>query len=210
MVDQWETELYARHLAHRREDTMKRPFIDAAVLAAIGLVTVIALGCGRVLAGRPGAGVPPPPTPWAVGTPLPAPTIPTLTEEEVARAQEIFASDPRTERLLDGHPYVVEGIFPWLKSSNEIIGAWLSVSLTTPVDVEGEWPGMDYDETEETEPPYEEGTTRMEVRGLRRVDVLVDLQRGRMVSINPSEYTELIFLEEIELLTPPPEYPGGE
>ena len=191
---------------------MKRPFVDAGVLAAIGLITVIALGCGRALAGRPGAGVPSPPPPRLVGTPAPAPAIPTLTQEQVARAQEIFANDPRTARLLGGHPYVVEHVAPWLNASNEIIGAWLSVSLTTPIDVEGEWPLINYDETEETEPPYEEVTVRRIVRGLQRVYVLVDLQREKVVSIDyaPGGYTEVIPLEDTRRRTPPPEYPGGE
>lgn len=124
---------------------------------------------------------------------LPGPKTPELTEEEIARAKQIFANDPRVATLLGGE-YVIESIGSWLWEDHRKLGAFMTVTLASPANVEAEWPFVQH----EPDGTYKEMTWRVKVRGLRTVYASVDLQRGKVVYIQPARY-----IEEIRLETPP-------
>lgn len=168
------------------------------VVASVSSV-VLALALTAVLAVRtwaqPAPQGPPPP---AVAVPqpnIPGPRhpIPTLTPEQQAKAKELFANDLRAQTLFRGHEYVVGRLGPWLGTGGaRLIGVLMDVSLRQPATIEGDWPLITYDDTETTSPPYREDTVRMTVRGALKFHVLVDLQRERLVSINPFQPQEII------------------
>lgn len=181
---------------------MKRSVLIASFLGVVGIIVGSVVG-GIVLANR-SDNLPPPGFIPAEDTLSRASDIPTLTEDEIARAKEIFSKDPRTAALLGGLQYTITDIGPWLRNSNEKIGAVMEVSINPPADIDGKWPLADYDETQ-SPAPYREAQFHVEVHGLQRVHVLVDLVRGKLVAIDPYRYSSIIPKEEI-----PQKPPSGD
>ena len=82
----------------------------------------------------------------------------------------------------------------------------MDVSVGEVMDVEDGRPCVEHDESGTSDPPYQEATVAWNVLGLERVYVLVDLQIGKLVSLELAEYTEIVFLEDN---SPIPLPPGG-
>jgi hypothetical protein len=60
-----------------------------------------------------------------------------------------------------------------------------SRSLAELASFEVEWPYIKYDETEASFPPYQVHIHRIQAKNVKRVDVLLDLQRDAVVHILP-------------------------
>lgn len=171
---------------------MRRLLIIASVscvVLALALTTVLAMRAFAQSAPQ----VPVPPVvvdPQPNSVPKRAHSIPTLTPEQQAKAKELFTNDLRAQALFRGHEYLVRRLGPWLdKGEGTIIGVLMDVSLRQPATIEGDWPLITYDETETT---YREETLRATARGALKFHVLVDLQREKVVSINPFQPQEII------------------
>jgi hypothetical protein len=68
--------------------------------------------------------------------------VPSLTAEQIARAEEILASDPLANAILRGRHYTIDEWAPGIDSeagSNEIVGVSTLISLAEPISVEGVW-----------------------------------------------------------------------
>ncbi|MEE9249383.1 MAG: hypothetical protein V3U79_11920 [Dehalococcoidia bacterium] len=170
------------------------------ITAATGLVVVLIVGGvlgGLVAAGRLGGdGGPaerPPASPdvVTVGETLLGPEPLVLTDAELARAQELFANDPRAQALFAGRPYTLKRAGPWSTSSREKIGALMDFEFEQLFVIDGDWPHIQYDETEASVPPYQEFTRNFAVR-TDELMVLVDLVRERVVSIQPGIAAEIV------------------
>jgi hypothetical protein len=152
---------------------VKRSSLAAAVLAtaAAGMVML-----------APGRAGPPAPTP---GPSQASPAIPWLTEAEKSQAAHVLASDPRAKALFEEASYTVADIGPWTTSYQKRIGAVMTIRLDTPKSFPVvEWPAVQTDWGAGF-PHYRERTLPASATDVRDFDVLVDLNRARMVSLRP-------------------------
>lgn len=188
-----------------------RRFLTTGGIA--GLATIIAVSIilgGFVLAQRGGNGDPSDPSRLepvrAVGSAIPGPAPLILTEEEVARAEEVFANDPKAKALLAGRPYTIGKVMLWSTGAREKIGVQMDIIFPGQIVIKGEWPGIRYGETEGSTKPYEEAIIKATVR-VAKLEVLVDLVRGRVVNINPGGDGEVIDFTPPDGIAPPSPLP---
>jgi Concanavalin A-like lectin/glucanases superfamily len=115
---------------------------------------------------------------------------PTLTEAQRTQALNIVTSDPRFSAVIGSTSYSVTSTSAWTKLSGGLLGAEVDVDWATPQSINYAWPDIRYDDSEASTPPYTELTdseTYSDVTGLR---ILVDLNRGVMVSMQPDGTAE--------------------
>ena len=168
---------------------MKKVVVVVSALLVMGLVFGMVVG-GLALAGH--FGDEPPPIPSLVeNTVSHAADVPSLTENEIATARDILWNDSKMQSLVPGG-YIIERVAPWLSSSRQAIGALMEVSISPPVNVDGEWPFVDHDGVQSSNRPYQQTSAQLEVRGLQRAYVLIDLTEEELVSIDPIQYDHII------------------
>ena len=168
---------------------MKKVVVVVSALLVMGLVFGMVVG-GLALAGQ--FGDEPPPIPSLVeNTVSHAADVPSLTENEIATARDILWNDSKMQSLVPGG-YIIERVAPWLSSSRQAIGALIEVSISPPVNVDGEWPFVDHDGVQSSNRPYQQTSAQLEVRGLQRAYVLIDLTEEELVSIDPIQYDHII------------------
>lgn len=163
------------------------PNISAGVLV---ILAVAALTAAAVVIVRIGGGE----TPQEVGTPVPVATpvpakpaqpaqpvrgfhdddpdeeIPSLTENQVEEVKSLLSADPSLKALLAGESYAIRNMGPWTGSDREFIGALVDVKLDSPVSYDGLLPSRG-------------GQTKWRAQGIESLDILVDLNRGEVASI---------------------------
>ena len=125
-------------------------------------------------------------------------TSATLTPEERQRVEEIVRQDPVMAEITGDASYTVQDFGPWyagtVPSTGEelFVGGVATVLLSKSMQhVQRDWPFASYRQYFEAWPadvrakylPYSEGAERQVVDNLRRMDVQVDLTRGKLVSI---------------------------
>ncbi len=111
---------------------------------------------------------------------------PTLTPEQHATVVSIAEADPRVQNLLAGHSYTVRDVVPWSRVySDLLIGAEVTFSWDSPASMTTDWPGISYDNSETTNPPWTSSTNTYGVTGMTSLVVLVDLTGSLVVSIEP-------------------------
>jgi hypothetical protein len=104
----------------------------------------------------------------------------------------IAEGDSRVAALLAGHSYTVSAVLPWARINTDfLIGADITFSWEDPTTIETDWPMIAYDDYETQNPPYSESTTHFTASGTKSIDVLVDLTRGLVVSIEPGVEAEI-------------------
>jgi hypothetical protein len=130
--------------------------------------------------------------------------MPRLTAHERARTKRIVARDSRFMRIVGAHRYVFEQIGVWTTGRirrhgvERKIGAVLDVAVKPPRPlVVARFPLINYDKEERSFPPYKVRVFRLTVN-LKELMILVDLTRGRVVSIEAGEGSVVI---------PPPNTP---
>lgn len=191
----------------------RRGVLVAALVMLVGL-GVIAGVTGVVLAQQAGNGPPPAPT---VKAPAPGPqgvAYPTLNPTQEERAKSIFAQDSKTQSLLGKPQYTITRVGPWIDSgeSVQLLGALMQISFSAPIDVEGEWPAVEFPEPRTASPlPYRQIALRQSVGGLRVIHALVDLSLGQVVELRHWDYAQRTILEMPPGYPkpPPPGSPGG-
>lgn len=125
-------------------------------------------------------------TPQVLDEGLPKPNIPELTEDERAKALSTATNDSLVAQLLAGREYSIESVGVWHTSRGlQKLGAVIAFSLAQPAEIEIDWPVIEYDQTELATPPYQQGTRHYLAKGVHRLYVLVDLQRGQVVEVMP-------------------------
>ena len=150
---------------------------------------MVALLAGVVVAAQAcGGQQPAPPAAASVAAVSEPPlAIPSLTPAERERARELFMGDPRVRALLGDRPYTIEEVGVWHTPNGlRKIGAGLSVTLSEPATLEGEWPSLVYDPLERAFPPYETYLVRYRADGVAELLVRVDLDRGEVVWVDAS------------------------
>jgi hypothetical protein len=143
-------------------------------------------------------GISPSLQPWA--SPVEAskgPAVPALTDQEKALAKQIALADPRVRQLVAEKNYCVAQrwgdaavdtkIGVWHTSGDLAkIGAGLFIWFDQPCTLDYDWPVINYDEGKYAYPHYVETTIRHQSVA-KALEVMVDLQKGRVVSIEPVE-----------------------
>lgn len=119
------------------------------------------------------------------------PAEPTLTTQQEQTAISLAESDPRVVSLLAGRPHSASAT-AWMTVAQpaNLIGGLVTLSWDDPATLTTDWPAIDYDETEQTSPPYTEGTISYTGTGAESLDILVDLTRNAVVSIEPGVEAE--------------------
>jgi hypothetical protein len=117
-----------------------------------------------------------------------------LGQAQAARALELMKANPGFRSAVADVQYQVTKIGPWTTSNGpftrekkpELLGASVVVTLARPTELhDRKLPSAIYDVTEKTSPPYQEVTNRVTARGVSELMVLVDLKRGKVVSVTP-------------------------
>jgi hypothetical protein len=169
------------------------------------IVSVVLVGAGALLAFSPvGSAVeahveaafadPIAPIP---GPALPGPEPPQLSADEMARALDIARNDVAVKSLLAGRAYSPGKIGPWTTYRGAKIGAVMLLSLHEPATYAmREWPLLVYDESERSTPPYRQKSVRLQASNVRELMVWVDLNRSRIVGVDPGVGAQITVAEE--------------
>ena len=175
-----------------------------AILAAVALAALAIMASAAEDAdATPDAEIPvPTPAPATPATPVqdarveepdePDRELPTLTENRIAEVKSLLSADPSLKALLAGESYAVEGIGPWVSGEEwEFVGALVGIALNNPVDYDGFLPTAEsYGKPEDGSGElYVDGgrSYRLRARGIEKLDVLVDLNKNKVVTIEVSK-----------------------
>ena len=174
-------------------------FLATAALAALAIMASAAEDADA----PPDAQIPvPTPAPATPATPVqdapveepdaPDRELPSLTENQIEKVKSLLSADPSLKALLAGESYAIEGMGPWVSGEEwEFIGALVEIALNNPVDYDGFLPTAEsYDKPEDgSGDPYVDGgrSYRLQARGIEKLDVLVDLNKGKVVTIEVSK-----------------------
>lgn len=176
-------------------------FLAVAALAALAIIAI----AEDTDAPPPDAQIPvpvPTPAPATPATPVqdaqveepddPDRELPSLTENQIEKVKNLLSADPSLKTLLAGESYAIEGIGPWVSGEEwEFIGALVGIALDSPVDYEGFLPTAEsYEKPEDGSGElYVDGgrSYRLRAQGIEKLDVLVDLNKGKVVTIEVSK-----------------------
>lgn len=111
---------------------------------------------------------------------------PSLSSSQSARSVDLALADSHLASLIGGRSYSIGSPVVWTNSSGSVIGAALSVNFTTPASsIVGDWPSIRYDDSVASDAPYYTYTANYAATDVPSLDVSVDLNCGRVVSISP-------------------------
>jgi hypothetical protein len=156
---------------------------SASVLVASFAVAFAVLAAYQARAGDGKDRPPPLPEQPAQEAQLTERQIPSLTSTNSERATNIARTSPALTSA--GADLVVDRIGVWHEYSGVALGAVLEVTLQKPLTGVYEFPSMIYDEGETTSPPYTMTSYRVELTGISRLQMLVDLTKGEVVDVRP-------------------------
>jgi hypothetical protein len=170
-----------------------RERVVALALAVYLVAVVIVLAPVRGAAGGPSAGSLPPAAVPAADEPADraAPdsgAAPELAASQKLRADQALSTDQALSRALGGVPYTVVKAGPWTTdgAAPRVLGAAYVVAPQKPVALQGAaLPTALYDRTQQTDPPYQAVTNKVTASAVSQFLVLVDLEKGQVVSIVP-------------------------
>jgi hypothetical protein len=119
--------------------------------------------------------------------------VPSLTAEQIARAEEILASDPLANAILRGRHYTIDEWAPGIDSesgSNEIVGVSTLISLAEASSVEGTWlmkhdPGPGDPEGSDPQRVFVDFPECAAPNGVLKFFAVVDLTRGQLLQLEP-------------------------
>ena len=99
------------------------------------------------------------------------------------RAKRLAFDHPIVRRFVAGQSFAIDGVALWTKCDQSRLGALVEVVLTTPADFEADLPVTRFNR--KTNTAYEEGVAHVRARSMNTFWVKVDLNRNRVVAINP-------------------------
>ncbi len=113
------------------------------------------------------------------------PVIPTLSTDQQEWLTALALSEPRVQHLTRGLPYELGSVAPWLTPRDLILlGGVVELRFGGPVDLAGEWLGLNYDCTDTHWPPYQTIPYEASVAGADRLNVFVALASEQVVGIS--------------------------
>lgn len=123
---------------------------------------------------------------------LVAATVPQLTATQESTAVRLASEDKYIAHLLHSMTYQVAHVGPWnTEHGGRLIGVVLFVSLAHPTTLAGMWPTAVYEPAERKFPPYTERRIHFTATGVRSLLIEVDLNRGLVAGVMPSDYTSI-------------------
>jgi hypothetical protein len=141
----------------------------------------------------------------AVRDPVAERQAPTINGPYGTRAKRLAFDHPAVRRFVAGQSFAIDGVALWTNCDQRRLGAVVDVVLTTPVDFEADLPVIGGDGRTKT--AYEEAIAHMRARNMGTFWVKVDLNRSRVVAVNPepdlheSGFPDLA-IDEYRLVTP--------
>ncbi|MBT9141493.1 MAG: hypothetical protein DDT30_02085 [Dehalococcoidia bacterium] len=115
---------------------------------------------------------------------IPESEIPQLTEAEETKVQGMVFSDVRVRELIGKRRYTIESIGVWINTKHQKIGGFVEISFDEPFFADYNWPVIDCDVEKYGEAYYREGTVH-EALWVKKLNIRVDLQKGKVVDITP-------------------------
>ena len=106
------------------------------------------------------------------------------TRPQMAAAKRLALADPRVRSLLGGRTRLVAKPAWWTSCGGKFLGAGIDVHLFRPIAVDGTFPFVAFD-AQKRGREYAEGVLRIRATGVTDVLVQVDLNRGKVVGIDP-------------------------
>lgn len=119
-------------------------------------------------------------------------SVPSLMAAQREQAIYIIRNDPTTRNLTSGRTYQITKPVVWTKSDGEIVGAAVRLIFSRPSTLAGRWLAIDYDCSENTNPPYLSVAYRARRAYVTSLTLLVDLKRQQVVSIQPDGLSRLV------------------
>jgi hypothetical protein len=114
---------------------------------------------------------------------VPPAHIPDLTAGDRGAVERVVEGDAQLHKLLAGHGYRITDMGVWTTTDAEKLGAIVQLSLAEPARLRGNWPQMDYNDSQSASTPYTVTTLPLEASNVQQLMVLVDLKRNDVVSI---------------------------
>ena len=106
-------------------------------------------------------------------------------------ANQLLLSDPRVKRIVSGRQFSLGPLGYWQKCNGEMIGVHADLQLAYPISIKGVLPYTSYENG--TGHAYLEGRAFFDVRNVRKIDVGIDLNRKRVVSIDAGFGDDVVF-----------------
>lgn len=132
--------------------------------------------------------------------PNPPREIPDLTENQIAEVKRLLKADPNLNSLLAGESYAVLGMGPWVSGGKEreFIGALVDVELDNPVSFNGVLPiAISYEKPVDSDELYfDGGQMSLRAQGIEKLSVLVDLNKGKVITIEVSKSDNIIYYDD--------------
>jgi hypothetical protein len=153
-----------------------------------GLSLAVVLVAVRA-AGSPTAGASPT---LVLGKSLLEGSVPSLTPAQARRAVNVARRDHYVRELVKDHPNELDVEAAWTKSDGEFLGAALALIFRRPTLVTGTWLDLVYDCSERSMTPYKTSTYFASRANVSSLTILVDLERLRVVAVNPDAGARLI------------------
>jgi hypothetical protein len=122
------------------------------------------------------------------------------TSGPTARAKEIALRDPLVARLLAGRRYAFGPSSDWVDCDNSRIGVGLEIHLAEPADYEEDFPFLTFNH--KSGKPYYQTVWHLSVRNASDLLLSIDLQRSRVVEVDPT-YSDDVQVLENEVVKEP-------
>ena len=121
--------------------------------------------------------------------------VPALTDDQVARMNDLISGDTTLNGLSQGN-YTVDDYGPWVAGDRTFIGAIAKISLSTPASYEGKLPVVSFAPSDDGTKEYESTKGTATASGIKSLYVLVDLEEEEVVSIEVGRVDSNTFSSE--------------
>ena len=120
--------------------------------------------------------------------------MPVLTEAQADEVKSVLNSDERLKRVLSGESFTVTKMGPWV-NGGELVGALAMIELDNPVSYTGSLPGVGIPAKPKSGGDYRIGEVEAQAEGIESLEMLVDLDRRAVASIQIEKATGEVHLD---------------
>lgn len=107
-----------------------------------------------------------------------------LSPADEAQAIQIAQTDPSVIALIGSRATEARDVIAWTKPDGSRFGAQLTLAWPDPIGIDGSFPWVAWSADGQS---YSEGSNVLTIENATELEIIVDLLRGRVVSINPGD-----------------------
>ena len=107
------------------------------------------------------------------------------------RANQLLLSNARVKQIVSGRQFSLGPLGYWQKCNGKMIGVHADLQLAYPISIKGVLPYTSYENG--TGHAYLEGRAFFDVQNVRKIDIGIDLNRNRVVSIDAGFGDDVVF-----------------